>query len=181
MKSPSMYYLLKCRYLFLLMGFFATYCGFIYNDMMSLPLNLFGSCWFSTRGGKQIQSLDDCVYPFGMDPRWYVSFKQLTFENSFKMKMAVLLGVAQMMLGIFMKGANCLHFRMYVDFCFEFIPQVIFLTCLFGYMDLLIVLKWLTDYTGRENVAPSIIVQMINMFLNGGIIDGSPLIGTAEY
>jgi hypothetical protein len=48
-------------------------------------------------------------------------------------------------------------------------------------MDLLIVLKWLTDYTGKENKAPSIIVQMINMFLNGGIIDGSPLIGTAEF
>ena len=116
-----------------------------------------------------------------MDPRWYVTNKQLTYENSFKMKMAVLLGVAQMMLGIFMKGANCLHFKMWVDFWFEFIPQVIFLACLFGYMDLLIVLKWLTDYTGRENVAPSIIVQMINMFLNGGVIDGSPLIGTAEF
>jgi V-type H+-transporting ATPase subunit a len=42
---PSMFYLVKTRYLFLLMGFFATYCGFVYNDMMSLPLNLFGSCY----------------------------------------------------------------------------------------------------------------------------------------
>jgi V-type H+-transporting ATPase subunit a len=33
------------RYLFALMGFFAFYCGFIYNDFAALRLNLFGSCY----------------------------------------------------------------------------------------------------------------------------------------
>jgi V-type H+-transporting ATPase subunit a len=42
---PSLFILVKVRYLLLLMGFFATYCGFIYNDLMSLPLDLFGSCF----------------------------------------------------------------------------------------------------------------------------------------
>lgn len=33
------------RYLITLMGFFAAYCGFIYNDFLSLALNLFGTCF----------------------------------------------------------------------------------------------------------------------------------------
>ena len=33
-----------------MMGFFATYAGFIYNDMMSLPLNLFGTCYMEEKG-----------------------------------------------------------------------------------------------------------------------------------
>lgn len=29
----------------IMMGFFALYCGFIYNDFMGMGLNLFGSCY----------------------------------------------------------------------------------------------------------------------------------------
>jgi len=35
----------RFRYMLLMMGFFAAYCGLIYNDMMSLPLDLFGTCY----------------------------------------------------------------------------------------------------------------------------------------
>ena len=37
--------LLDFRYMILLMGFFAFYCGWIYNDFMGLGLNVFGSCY----------------------------------------------------------------------------------------------------------------------------------------
>ena len=33
------------RYIFLLMGFFATYCGFVYNEFFSIPLSLFKTCY----------------------------------------------------------------------------------------------------------------------------------------
>ena len=36
---------LPFRYLLFLMGFFAFYCGWMYNDFLSIPLDLFGSCY----------------------------------------------------------------------------------------------------------------------------------------
>lgn len=45
-KSESIFKsLLSARYLLLLMGFFATFSGLMYNDMMAIPLELFGSCY----------------------------------------------------------------------------------------------------------------------------------------
>lgn len=93
MKShPSLILLLKVRYLLLLMGLFAIYCGFIYNDLMAMPLNIFGSCYDNV-GGKDVKFKNDCVYPIGIDPKWYVSIDELNFMNSLKMKIAVILGV----------------------------------------------------------------------------------------
>ena len=78
------------------MGMFATYSGFIYNDMMSLPLNLFGSCYVNKPARTELleaKLINDCVYPFGIDPKWYVAHNELAFFNSLKMKLAVILGV----------------------------------------------------------------------------------------
>jgi V-type H+-transporting ATPase subunit a len=43
--SPSLRLFGRARYLFLFMGFFAFYAGWMYNDFLSIPLNVFGSCY----------------------------------------------------------------------------------------------------------------------------------------
>jgi V-type H+-transporting ATPase subunit a len=44
-RAPGMEGLLGMRYLFLLMGLFATFAGIIYNDFMAIPLWLWDSCY----------------------------------------------------------------------------------------------------------------------------------------
>lgn len=104
------------------MGFFSTYCGFIYNDFTSIPLKLFGdSCYEKNNAGLIVQK-DDCVYPVGLDPAWFVAKNELNYVNSLKMKISVILGVLQMSLGVCMKAFNSLYFGNYLDLCCEFIP-----------------------------------------------------------
>lgn len=51
------------------------------------------------------------TYPFGVDPAWHGTRSELPYLNSLKMKMSILLGVAQMNLGIFLSFFNALFFR----------------------------------------------------------------------
>jgi V-type H+-transporting ATPase subunit a len=162
---------LSLRYILLLMGFFAFYCGFMYNDFVSIPIHFWDSC-YSFETGKKLPGNQECIYPAGMDPIWKQTKQEITFSNSLKMKMAVIYGVAHMTLAIFQKGLNSLYWRRYLDFFFEFIPQLVLLLALFGYMDLIIIKKWVTDYSGVEHEAPSIITTMVNIFLGGGKVPG---------
>ncbi len=114
--------LLPMRFLLTLMGFFAFFAGFIYNDFASIPLDIFGSC-FSAEGHSQVTvRKEGCVYPFGLDPKWYIASNELNFFNSLKMKMAVIIGVIQMSFGIILKGLNACYFNQPLDFIFEFVP-----------------------------------------------------------
>lgn len=71
------------RYIFLLMGIFSTFCGFVYNDLSSLPIMLSKSCWELPSESvieqhktddemlmNMVQTDPDCVYPFGLDYTW---------------------------------------------------------------------------------------------------------------
>lgn len=122
LKANGMEGLASARYLILLMGVFAFYCGFIYNDLFSLPTNLFGSCFRNVEGSPETEIIENCVYPLGLDPKWYVAKNELSFMNSLKMKLAVIVGVLQMGWGICLKGFNALYVGSLIDFFFEFIP-----------------------------------------------------------
>lgn len=76
------------------MGICAFYCGFIYNDFMSLPWNIFGSCYENVKDSHETTFIKGCIYPIGFDPKWYIATNELNFFNSFKMKFSVIFGVA---------------------------------------------------------------------------------------
>ena len=164
--------LYSARFMLTMMGFAAVYCGLIYNDMFALTLRIFDSGYDF---GKEIENANspskaaedlsedertaeykgkygdpDYVYPFGVDPAWHVSENELLFFNSMKMKTAVIVGIAQMTGGIILKGINALYFKDYVVFLLEFIPMIIFDMALFGYMVILIMMKWGIDWDDRQ-------------------------------
>lgn len=89
--------LYEFRYMLFMMAFFSVFCGFMYNDFMSLPLNLFESC-YNPKTGQRLN--ENCVYPVGIDPIWYGTKMELVFLNSFKMKISVILAILHMTLGI---------------------------------------------------------------------------------
>jgi V-type H+-transporting ATPase subunit a len=101
-----------------------------------------------------------------VDPVWGRAKNNLQFVNSLKMKISVIIAIVHMTLGVIIKAFNSTYFKRKLDFIYEFIPQFLFLVLLFGYMDFLIVFKWLTDWTGKD--APSIITTMMNIGLKVG-------------
>lgn len=78
------------------------------------------------------------------------------------MKLSIIIGVIHMNFGLILKGINSIYFGHYLDFFFEFIPQLIFMSVTFGYMCAAIILKWMTDWGDGSN-APAIISLFINM------------------
>ena len=164
----------SARYFFLLMAIFSLFCGLLYNDFLSVPL-YFKSCYpRAGKSGEHLKKDNNCKYSFGLDPVWTISTNELMFVNSFKMKFSVIFGVFQMTLGIVLKGLNALHEKDLVDFIFVFIPQIIFMLILFGYMDFLIFLKWSINYDGKENQAPDIKSYLMSIFLDFGKLPEFP-------
>lgn len=132
------------RYIILLMGLFAMYTGLVYNDVFSKSMNLFGSRWFNnyntttvlTNPNLQLPPNSSAVgvYPFGMDPVWQLADNKIIFLNSFKMKLSIIFGVLHMVFGVCMSVVNFTHFKRYASIFLEFVPQILFLLLLFGYM-----------------------------------------------
>uniref|UniRef100_A0A672JMA8 V-type proton ATPase subunit a n=1 Tax=Salarias fasciatus TaxID=181472 RepID=A0A672JMA8_SALFA len=173
------------RYIILMMGLFSIYTGLIYNDCFSKSLNIFGSGWsikamFANQQNKTLQAnalltLDPNVsgvfsgpYPFGIDPIWNMAVNRLSFLNSYKMKMSVIIGVVHMSFGVVLSVFNHLHFRQKFNVYLLFLPELLFLLCLFGYLVLMIVYKWLAFGARDSSRAPSILIHFINMFVMQG-------------
>ncbi|KAF2069868.1 hypothetical protein CYY_008808 [Polysphondylium violaceum] len=158
------------RYVLFLMSLFSIYVGFIYNECFSIPMNIFGSKWTLINNGTAYDPTPTGTYPFGVDPVWKGAPNELVYYNSFKMKLSVVFGVVQMTLGIIFSLFNYLHMKgpiKYVNIFTQFIPQMIFLWAIFGYMSFLIFLKWCVPYRSMTPAIdpPYILPLIIDMFL----------------
>lgn len=153
-KGTSMEGMNLGRYFLLLMGIMATYCGFVYNEFFAIQMNMWGSCYdlnkptdvrpnpIDTDNQIYRRQSGDCVYPFGQDPAWSISSNALVFANSTKMKMSVILGVLHMTFGIIIKLLNQIQKRDFVGICCDVIAGLIILWGLFGWMDIIIIMKF---------------------------------------
>jgi len=177
-------YFFNGRYLITIMAMFSIYTGLIYNDIFSKSLNIFGSSWSVDMHDDDILKVKNAMidprgkaewygtpYPFGVDPIWQVSENKIVFLNAFKMKMSIILGVIHMSFGVAISYWNATYFKRPLNIFAEVIPQIIFLTCMFGYLTILMWMKWTMysadaeDFINSERCAPSILITFINMAL----------------
>lgn len=179
------------RYVILLMSLFAIYCGFLYNEILSVPMPLAKSAWIcppEAAGQCALDVYTDAnegplghpkrIYEFGIDWQWKGATNELIYYNSLKMKMSIIIGVTHMCLGIVMKFLNSIYFNQRLDLLFECIPQLLLMLALFGYLSALIFIKWCYPFYTLDRIqpdpsilphvhdAPLLLTTMIFMFLS---------------
>uniref|UniRef100_A0AAY4C1G7 V-type proton ATPase subunit a n=1 Tax=Denticeps clupeoides TaxID=299321 RepID=A0AAY4C1G7_9TELE len=189
------------RYLILLMGLFSVYTGAIYNECFSRRLSPFTSSWHiapmathynwtpETLQTTPLLTLDPNItgvftgpYPFGIDPVWGLASNQLTFLNSYKMKMSVIIGIIHMTFGVSLSFFNYMHFRKFSSVFLVLIPELVFMLCLFGYLVFMVIFKWIAYGPADSNTAPSILIHFIDMFLfvenkeNPNLFEAQPVV-----
>lgn len=101
------------------MGLFSMYTGFVYNDVFSKSMNIFGSNWKVNLNRTQMSGITntymlnpasadfiDYPYPIGMDPVWQLAKNKIIFLNSYKMKISIIFGIIHMLFGVSMSLLN---------------------------------------------------------------------------
>jgi len=176
------------RYVILLMGAFSIFTGLVYNEMFAKPLSLFSTdnwSWEKIDDAeegfiRQSGNLSNFTgaYPFGMDPAWLDAENKLIFMNSYKMKMSVVVGVIHMIFGTILSFFNFSFFGSIINIVGVFIPELIFMVSIFGYLAVAIVFKWVTHWSGGD--PPSLLNMLINMFLSPGSVDKDEILYSGQ-
>ena len=174
------------RYIALVMAIFSIFTGFMYNDIFSLSLTIFPSAWewdhVPTMDNEKVvgKLQGDYRYPFGLDWMWHGAENNLLFTNSYKMKMAIVLGWAHMTYSLCFAYVNAKFFKKKEDLWGNFVPGMIFFQSIFGYLAICIIYKWTVNWSDAGRAPPSLLNMLIYMFLQPGFID-TPLYPGQKY
>ena len=126
------------RYILLLNGLFGAFAGVCYNEAFAYPMNFFGgSRWQNVGADGHVDGsfcdgtaagcdMVDGPYPVGVDPIWHYTDNKISFFNSLKMKISIVVGVTQMSVGILLSLTNHFEYRDWKCVFFRFIPEWIF-------------------------------------------------------
>lgn len=77
----------------------------------------------------------------------------------------IILGLLVKLTFIFSTFLPFRHFKKTYNIYLVFIPELLFMLCIFGYLVFMIFFKWLAYSAENSTAAPSILIQFINMFL----------------
>ncbi|KAJ8307251.1 hypothetical protein KUTeg_015335 [Tegillarca granosa] len=151
------------RYIILMMGAFSMYTGLLYNDIYSKSISIFSSSW----------------YP--IDPNTNKTYSLSTLEANNQLQLHP---IYSNQLGPYPFGLDPKrYFKKPLNIFCEFIPQVVFLASIFGYLVILVFVKWVKYDGSPESTrkAPNLLIGLINMFLFQGSKDQYMFTGQGHF
>ncbi|XP_053624283.1 V-type proton ATPase 116 kDa subunit a 4-like isoform X2 [Plodia interpunctella] len=148
------------RYMILLMGLFTIFMGFMYNEWFSQAIKLMAAYWLNTSDPNTISKSSfitlnpkadtGFVYLFGIDPGIKIAANGLSHENSVKMKLAVIIGLSHMTLGLILNICNIIYFRKFYAILCHSVPRLLFIWCIYGWLVYMFFYKWILSFYTKQ-------------------------------